>query len=317
MASTTRRAWVVVGVAGVALSTALAWSILPASAVEQTVVVRDNFFDPATKTINVNDTVRWTNNGANTHNVTFDAPLSTNLGDMAPGTSVVSSPFPSAGTFTYFCRFHVSQGMRGTIVVTPTSSSTSTTTTTIAPTTNTSLPVQSLGPVNPPLVTTTLALMNSPYVTAGGSFSISGTGFAPSSQLQAFLFSDPVFLGTVNSDVNGNYQALFNIPITTPAGPHTVVVQGPGRTGIANESVATIEVNAAGTQPVGAYGSYATPSAAVASPATSAVAGSGRVAFTGVTVKRPLLVGSLLLVIGLYVALAARLGDGLVRRRYT
>src|SRR5437016_14644368 len=99
---------------------------------------------------------------------------------------------------------------------------------------------QYLGPGNPPQVTTTLAIMNSPYVAAGGSFGISGSGFLPARQLQAFLFSTPVFLGTGVSDVNGNYQALFNIPLNTPTGPHTVVVQGPGFSGSPNESVATI-----------------------------------------------------------------------------
>jgi hypothetical protein len=185
---------------------------------------------------------------------------------------------------------------------------------------------QYTGPVNQPLVTTTLAIMDSPYVAAGSSFGISGTGFLPARQLQAFLFSTPMFLGTGVSDVNGNYRALFNIPLNTPAGPHTVVVQGPGLAG-PNESVATIVVTAAGTQPVagssGGYGTVgvataATPATTAAAPvlASSVVAATtGQVAFTGTNVHGPLLAGSLLLVIGLYLSIAGYLREDLLGSR--
>ncbi len=180
---------------------------------------------------------------------------------------------------------------------------------------------RSVGPSNPPLVTTTLAIMDSPYVAAGSSFGISGTGFLPARQLQAFLFSTPMFLGTGVSDVNGNYRALFNIPLDTPAGPHTVVVQGPGPAG-PNESVATIVVTAPGTQPVaGSSGGYGTVSAAggavmptTALASTPVAAATGQIAFTGSNVHGPLLAGSLLLVIGLYLSLAGHLREDLLGR---
>src|SRR5438552_10740744 len=94
----------------------------PASAAEQTVTVQDNRFDPQSKSVNVGDTIRWTNEGTATHNVTFDPPLGANLGDMGPASTApnnqsVSPVFTTAGTFTYFCRFHQSQGMTGTVVV--------------------------------------------------------------------------------------------------------------------------------------------------------------------------------------------------------
>jgi hypothetical protein len=183
-------------------------------------------------------------------------------------------------------------------------------------TTATSLPIQYLAPVNTPLVTTTLASMNSPYVAAGSSFAISGTGFLPSSQLQAFLFSTPAFLGTVISDVNGNYQAQFSIPTATPPGPHTVVVQGQGRSGTPNESVATIVVTSPGTQPATGYTSSGYTSAPTTVPApTTVVAATGRVALTGANVHRPLLAGSLFLVIGLYLSIAGYLRNDLLGRR--
>jgi Tol biopolymer transport system component len=219
----------------------------------------------------------------------------------------------------------------GVSTTVPPSSSTTTTstTTTIYSTTATPLPVASVAPVSQPLVTTTLAIMNSPYVAAGSSFAIGGTGFMPSQQLQAFLFSTPMFLGTVVSDVNGNYQGLFNIPLIAPAGPHTVVVQGAGRSGSPNESVATIVVTAPGTQPAaasygygvaGSSGVIAAPTTSTTSPtfvssSTPAAAGSGRVAFTGSNLRRPLLAGSLLLVIGLYLVIAGYLRHGLIGRR--
>jgi plastocyanin len=84
------------------------------------VSIGDNFFTNGTITVQVGDTVTWTNNGNNTHTVTsgnesnpgtvFDA------GSLTPGESF-SFRFTTAGTFPFFCRIHGSSAMSGTITV--------------------------------------------------------------------------------------------------------------------------------------------------------------------------------------------------------
>ncbi len=91
----------------------------------------DNEFVPAEITINVGDTVRWTNNGQFNHTAT-DAVNPGNLGSifnsdnqfplpmgMQPG-NVFEFTFNQAGDFPYFCEFHgtpAGLGMAGTITV--------------------------------------------------------------------------------------------------------------------------------------------------------------------------------------------------------
>ena len=76
----------------------------PASAAEQTVTVRDNSFDPQSKSVNVGDTIRWTNEGTATHNVTFDPPLGANLGDMGPASTAPNNQSVSPVFTLYFIR---------------------------------------------------------------------------------------------------------------------------------------------------------------------------------------------------------------------
>jgi LPXTG-motif cell wall-anchored protein len=85
----------------------------PASAATSNVSEVDFDFVPATITINVGDTVVWTNNGASVHTSTGG---SWNSGTMNPG-STFSNTFSSAGTFPYHCEFHQSIGMVGTVIV--------------------------------------------------------------------------------------------------------------------------------------------------------------------------------------------------------
>jgi len=78
------------------------------------VTVGDNFFSPSSLTIQVGDTVRWTNAaGGNNHNVTD------NGGSFASQTSssfTFSQTFNSAGTINYRCTIHAGS-MTGTITV--------------------------------------------------------------------------------------------------------------------------------------------------------------------------------------------------------
>lgn len=72
------------------------------------------FFDPATVTIEVGDTVTWRWTGELFHTVTFD--------DGAPGADARNAGtflrvFGTAGTFTYFCAVHGSAAMSGSVTV--------------------------------------------------------------------------------------------------------------------------------------------------------------------------------------------------------
>ncbi len=78
---------------------------------QSNISIRDNFYSPATRYINVGDTVTWRNDGNMNHTVTGG---SLNSGTLVPGASY-SYTFNSAGTYTYNCQFH--PNMQGTIVV--------------------------------------------------------------------------------------------------------------------------------------------------------------------------------------------------------
>lgn len=192
----------------------------PASALEQTVTVRDNSFDPATKNVNLGDTIKWTNSGANTHNVTFDAPLTANLGDMSPGGSVFSPAFTTPGTFTYFCRFHQSSGMRGTVVV---GGGGATTTGAQRITSNaTSIPL-------------------------GGSITVQGTGWPASTQVDIFLTPGNASLATATSDASGNFSQLVAIPSNGVAGTYQLNATVKGNTAIAAPTLPLTVTGASGT----------------------------------------------------------------------
>lgn len=91
----------VVGAAGVAL------------AAEESVTIAGSAFDPAGLTVNVGDTVTWTNNDGFAHTATADGGAF-DTGNIAGGASD-SVTFDTAGTFAYHCSIHAS--MTGTITV--------------------------------------------------------------------------------------------------------------------------------------------------------------------------------------------------------
>jgi plastocyanin len=89
----------------------------PARAATHAVDVLDGSFSPATLTINVGDTVTWTNADDSPHTVTagsggFDS------GTMEAG-ATFSFTFEEAGTFAYVCAFH--DEMLATVIVQPAS----------------------------------------------------------------------------------------------------------------------------------------------------------------------------------------------------
>jgi len=146
--TSTRRALLAV----VALTGALAMAGTAGAATVQ-ISTQEFSFVPQTPTAVAGDTVRWTNNGTVTHNVTVEGqgPMGTDLslGDFSPG-GQVSRVFAAPGTFRFYCRFHGDRGgvgMSGTLTVQDagTTSTSTSTSTTVAPTststsTSTSLP---------------------------------------------------------------------------------------------------------------------------------------------------------------------------------
>ena len=69
---------------------------------------------PATTTVKVGTTVKWTNNDSMAHTVTSDDGSTFDSGNMAAGASF-SFKFTTAGTFNYHCDYHA--GMTGSVVV--------------------------------------------------------------------------------------------------------------------------------------------------------------------------------------------------------
>jgi plastocyanin len=79
-------------------------------------------FSPASRTIHVGDTVRWTSSGS--HTVTSG----TGAADLSAGSlfdqtlnsgGSFTRVFETAGVYHYFCRPHEAMGMKGTINVIP------------------------------------------------------------------------------------------------------------------------------------------------------------------------------------------------------
>jgi len=91
-----------------------------ASGAAKTVAIKGYAFSPSTLTINVGDTVTWTNEDTAPHTVTVtNGPVKFDSGNLAKGQSF-SYTFTVAGTYGYYCAVH--PDMVGQVVVTGTSS---------------------------------------------------------------------------------------------------------------------------------------------------------------------------------------------------
>lgn len=85
----------------------------PVLAADSAVSIPSLSFDPETVTIDVGDTVTWTNEDDVAHTVTADDD-SFDSGALSPGNSETVT-FATAGTYAYHCTIHSS--MTGTVVV--------------------------------------------------------------------------------------------------------------------------------------------------------------------------------------------------------
>jgi hypothetical protein len=84
-----------------------------ALAADQVVAIQSLAFSPGSVTVNVGDSVTWTNNDTMAHTATADDD-SWDTGSLAQGASE-SLTFDTAGEFAYHCEFH--SNMTGTVVV--------------------------------------------------------------------------------------------------------------------------------------------------------------------------------------------------------
>jgi plastocyanin len=87
----------------------------------KTVSIVDNSFSPATISVIQGDTVTWKNNGSIAHTSTSGSSCSGDgkwdSGNMAPS-ATYRHVFAAAGSYPYFCSYHCSMGMTGTVTVT-------------------------------------------------------------------------------------------------------------------------------------------------------------------------------------------------------
>lgn len=78
-----------------------------------TIAMRDNTFDPATRTVERGTTVRWVNQGSTQHN-TRAGTNAWQSDNLSPGEDFEVT-LQNPGTYDYTCSLH--QGMNGSIVV--------------------------------------------------------------------------------------------------------------------------------------------------------------------------------------------------------
>lgn len=148
----------------------------PAAAMASATIV-DFQFLPFTTSVNVGDTVGWTNNGRLQHTSTSDTRV-WDSGTLNPGASF-SFTFNTAGSFSYFCRFH--PFMRGGVNVTaaaePTPTASPPPTATVPPPTATSSPTARVTATAGPTATagTATAATATAAPTPGGP--VGGRGF--------------------------------------------------------------------------------------------------------------------------------------------
>jgi plastocyanin len=107
-----------VAAAAVGLTTGVAVARTAAAHETVTIHIRDNFFDPGALDVAAGTTVRWINDGHNTHNVTPVSGKAYGSPDLKPGRSYVHT-FGDAGTYAYYCTLHgtPTSGQRGQLGV--------------------------------------------------------------------------------------------------------------------------------------------------------------------------------------------------------
>jgi hypothetical protein len=123
--------------------------------------------------------------------------------------------------------------------------------------------------------------ISSGTVTAGQSVTVSGTGYAPYSQVSVLVYSTPTLLGSAEADANGAFSLTVTLPAGLAAGSHTLVAAGVDEAG--NPRYLTMAITVA-----------------------AATGGPGGLAYTGASVALPVIGGLGALVLGGGLVLAGR-----------
>ncbi|RBY74433.1 hypothetical protein DQ238_21915 [Geodermatophilus sp. TF02-6] len=149
-------------------------------------------------------------------------------------------------------------------------------------------------PVEAPTTDLTLTTDEGLITTAapGQEITVIGTGFLPFSTATIVIYSDPIVLGTVVTDADGDFSKPVTVPTDLAPGQHSLVASGIAPDGterflrmdvtVAADGVATVGTAADGTATVGTA-----TVAAASTPGTG-----GTLAFTGAEPMVPALLGA-------------------------
>ncbi len=89
--------------------------------------------------------------------------------------------------------------------------------------------------------------LSSAWTGAGGSNTVTGSGFAPGETVRIVLQSDPVEVGVLTANGSGAISGSFVVPRTTEPGAHTVVVTGATSARAASSSLSVRAAASIGT----------------------------------------------------------------------
>jgi plastocyanin len=209
----------------------------PAGAAQASVTIADFQYNPSTITINVGDTVRWSNNGPSTHTVSSDQAGLFDSGNIAPGSGYTSVPAQTPGTYAYHCNIHPTL-MRGTIVVVPVGAS-GTPTITATPTT----------------------------VAPGGLVTVNGQGFTPNTTVNLALGGYSLAQTPVGA--SGTFTKQITVPSGAPAGTYQVSATLIGGINQTANTPVTIASNGGSATPLATGAAGTTPTTGAASTATT------------------------------------------------
>jgi hypothetical protein len=81
---------------------------------------------------------------------------------------------------------------------------------------------------------------------AGGDITIDSSGWMHDTDVTITLHSDPVVLGTVTADANGDVHTTVSIPAGTAAGAHTIELTGTDSTGAPRDVTTAITIASGG-----------------------------------------------------------------------
>ncbi len=189
------------------------------------VTIQGFAFSPNSVTINVGDTVRWTNNDGATHTATSDpgAPVAFNTGNLTTGQQG-SITFNTPGTYNYHCAIHSSmmatlivQGGGATATATGTTAPTATRTATVVPTVTTTAtlapPTATTTATTAPPTTTRTATVTVP----AGTVTATVTGTPPTATITATATTTPNNTATATVSTTATPCAIHFTDVTDPS----------------------------------------------------------------------------------------------------